>query len=1105
MKRHTAICTLISITLIVGLLFQLPAWGKTKKPLKDNAGDKTKLNAGTLSGLKWRLIGPAMPSGRISDIAVHPKNRNIFYIAVGSGGVWKTVNNGTTWTPVFDSQPSFSIGCVTIDPNFHDVIWVGSGENVSGRHVGYGDGIYKSLNGGKTWKNMGLAKTEHISKILVDPRDSNVIFVAAEGPLWNPGGERGVYKSMDGGTTWKPVLQISKDTGVNDIAFEPGNPDIIYASAYQRRRSVAAFMGGGPESGIYKSIDNGKNWRRLTVGLPKNHMGRIGLAVSTIKPNVVYATIEARGKEKGFYRSTDRGESWEQRSNYISNGTGPHYYQEIYADPHRFDCVYQMDVWMHVTLDGGKTFKKVGEKFKHSDNHALAFDPNDPDYLVAGSDGGLYQTWDRGKTWRYAPNLPITQFYRIALDNALPYYNVHGGAQDNGSLLGPSRTLNIHGIHNSDWYFTSGADGYACAIDPKDPNIIYVQWQTGNPLRYDKKNGETIEIRPTPPPGADVQRWNWEAPLIISPHSHTRLYYASQQLYRSDDRGDSWTAVSPDLSRGIFRYEQKIMGTQWSADALWDHGAMSFYGNISAIAESPLKENLLYIGTDDGLIQVSEDGGKHWRKIEKIPGVPAFSFVNDIQACLHNADTVFAVLDNHKTGDFKPYVVKSTDRGKTWKVISGNLPNRHIIWTLAQDHKKPGLLFAGTEFGVFFTLDSGKKWVRLKGGLPPIPVRDLEIQRRENDLVAGTFGRGIYIIDDYSLLRHISPQSLKQDAQLFPVKKTLSYVQSKPLNFGSKGFQGDSHFSAPNPPFGAVFTYYLKKSLHTGKQLRLKKEKKLEKQGKPIPFPGWDTLRNEKLEDQPTILLTVKDSAGHIVRRLTGPTRAGIHRVAWDLRYPTVSPIKLKIRKDLPPWQQPPKGPLVIPGTFTVSIDKLENGKITPLAKPQSFNVEPLGFASLPVPDQKDILAYQQKARKLQRAMFNTTSASREALRQIKFIKKAITSTPNANPTWNLEAIRIEKEINAILQEINGDFMLMMRGEPYAPSLRERLKIQEKVTCEITKTNKQNYKIAATNFEKLLPKLKKLIESDLPTLQQKLEKAKAPYTPGRKLPDYKKD
>jgi len=1098
--KHTIVYIVFFIILI-----QIPTISFAKGAKIDQSNY---LNSELFSGLTFRNIGPALTSGRISDIAIHPCNSSTWYVVVGSGGVWKTVNSGTTWKPVFNRESSYSIGCVAIDPNQPDIIWVGTGENVSGRHVGFGDGIYRSKNGGKTWENMGLKKSEHISKILIDPRHSDVIYVAAEGPLWSSGGERGLYKSTNCGQSWTLSLNVSNDTGVTDIAFEPGNPDILYAAAYQRRRSVAAFIGGGPESAIYKSIDAGKHWEKLTVGLPKDHVGRIGLAVSPIKPNVVYATIEAGNKEKGFYCSVDRGESWEKRNSYISGGTGPHYYQEIYASPHRFDCVYQMDVWLHVTEDGGKTFHKVGEKHKHSDNHALAFIPQNPDYLLAGCDGGIYESWDRGKTWKFAANLPVPQFYKMALDNDLPFYNINGGTQDNGTLMGPSRTLNINGIMNSDWFFTGGADGYACDIDPQEPNIVYVEWQGGKLQRYDKKSGQIISIQPQPEPGDDPPRWNWDSPLLISPHSHTRLYFGSQRLYRSDDRGDSWTPISPDLSRNIFRLEEKIMGKKWSSDALWDHEAMSFFGNLTAISESPLKEGLLYVGTDDGLIHVSENNGKSWRKIDKIPGVPPFFFANDIKASLHDIDTVYIALDNHKTGDLKPYLMKSIDRGHTWTSIATDLPHPLIVWAIAQDHVNPDLLFIGTESGLYFTLDGGNHWTKFTGGLPTISFRDIEIQRRENDLVGASFGRGFFILDDYSPLRHIDRTTFESDAVLFPVKKALIYIPRKPLELEGKAFMGDAFYTAPNPPYGAVFTYFLNKPLITHQEKRRMIEKQREKQNQPINFPGWKLLRAENREEPPAIILTVKDKDGNIVRRITGPVKKGINRVTWDLRYPSPAPTKLEQPKDVEPWNRPARGPLVIPGTFTVQMAKRTNGLITPMGNPQTFTVESLELATLSAKNKKELLTFQAKASDLQRAMKGAEALIKETLNHLAFMKKALMDTPAAPILLKDKINTIENQLKDIQIQISGDRLLKKRGEPRTPSLLERVSkdaIQLSATTGITQTHKRNYEIAASTFESLLKKLRQLIDRDLETLKGKLDEAGAPWTPGRGVPNWKKN
>jgi photosystem II stability/assembly factor-like uncharacterized protein len=1088
----------IVFALSLALIVSAVAWSQTKPAEK-----KSLLTADLLSGLEFRNIGPAAMSGRISDIVIHPKNRSLWYVAVGSGNVWKTENAGTTWTPIFDNQGSYSIGCLTLDPNNPDVVWVGTGENVSGRHVGFGDGVYKSLNGGKTWTNMGLAKSEHIARILVDPRNSNTIYVAAEGPLWSSGGERGLYKSVDGGKTWTISLEISKDTGVTSAELDPSNPDILYAAAYQRRRSVAAFMAGGPESAIYKSEDAGKTWRKLSVGLPGGDKGKIGLAVSPIDPSVVYATVEAGPEERGFYRSKDRGESWEKRNSFISGGTGPHYYQEIYADPDTFDRVYQMDPETRVTDDGGKTWRPLGEKNKHVDNHALAFVKGDPEYLLEGCDGGVYETHDLGKTWRFFDNLPVTQFYKLALDNALPFYSVHGGAQDNGSQLGPSRTLNAHGISNSDWVVTYGADGYACAIDPEDPNILYVEWQNGGLLRYDRKSQEAVVISPAPGPDDPPLRFNWDSPVLISPHSHIRIYYASQFLWRSEDRGNSWTKISPDLTRSIFRLEQPIMGKTWSVDALWDQGAMSMYSTITTVDESRLEEGLVYVGTDDGLIQVTEDGGKSWRKIDKIPGVPDYFFVNKIKASKHDKDSVFAAVDSHKTGDYKPYLLKSTDRGKTWVNIAADLPQRTIVWSVAQDKVKKDLLFAGTEFGIYASLDSGARWLKLSGGVPTISFRDIDVQEREGDLVGASFGRSFFILDDYSPLRQISEESLQKDALLFPVKKALQYIPMRPLDSSEKGCLGDGFYTAPNPPFGAVFTYYLKDSLKSAAEARREEEKKLDQAGKPITFPGWEKLRKEETEDKPEIVLTVSDESGQVVRRITGPGSKGIHRVAWNLRYPAVEPIELEAtgREE---WQGTPEGPLVVPGTFTVSLAKKVEGVLTPLGEPQTFIVESLGLATLAEKDRQALLDFQKKAGELQRAIMGAGAAAREAGEQLRYMEKALLETPQADPKLLERAKDLKRRLQEAMRVLWFDRTVMMHNEAASPSLMQRVSAQLGTTCPITETAKRDYEIAGAAFEKLLADMRVLIDQDVKKLGDDLEAAGAPWTPGRHLPVWKK-
>jgi photosystem II stability/assembly factor-like uncharacterized protein len=1053
----------------------------------------------TFGGLAWRGIGPALMSGRVADIAVHPTDRATWVIAVASGGLWRTENSGTTWTPVADDTGSYSWGCVTFDPKNPQTVWAGSGENNSQRSVGYGDGVYKSVDGGRTFKNVGLKESEHIGKILVDPRDSSVVYVAAQGPLWKDGGERGLYKTTDGGKSWKAVLTISERTGVTDAVFDPRNPDVLYAAAYQRRRHVWTLINGGPEGAIYKSTDAGASWTKLEKGLPEGDVGRIGLAISETNPDLVYATIEAAGDGSGFYRTTDAGATWEKRSATIAGS--PQYYQEIFVDPNNDQRVYLVDVFMLVTEDGGKTFRRAGEKDKHVDNHALWIDPKDSDHLVNGNDGGVYESWDRAATWQYKANLPVTQFYKLGLDNDAPFYHVYGGTQDNATQGGPARTASAAGIANSDWFVTLGGDGFKPAVDPTDPAIVYSQYQHGELYRFDRRNGERIDIQPQTMPGEDPSRWNWDSPLIISPHAHTRLYFASQRVYRSDDRGDSWRAVSGDLTRQIDRNQLPVMGRVYGIDAVAKNNSTSFYGNIVALAESPKSEGLLYAGTDDGLIQVTDDAGGSWRKIDSFPGVPEKSYVSDIEASPFDADTVFAAFDNHKMGDFKPYLLKSTNRGRSWESVAGNLPARGTVYAVALDHVDRDLLFAGTEFGAFFTRDGGKTWIQLKAGLPPIAVRDIEIQRRENDVVLATFGRGFYVLDDYTPLRALEPKALEQPAILFPVDDAWVYVPREPLGDSGKATQGAGYFLAPNPPFGAVFTYYLKDELKTKKALRQDSEKKLQKEGKDTPYPSWDALRAEDREEAPAIVLTVRDQAGQVVRRLTGPVAAGTHRVAWDLRFPAADPTKLEVAGEGTPWDFLPTGPLAAPGRYTVELARRADGALTPLAGPVPFEAKTLGTASLPPADRTALLAFQRDVARLQGAVLGAGEAAGEAQRRIDHLAKALFEAPGADPALRDRARALDADLRAIKEELYGDPVRQREQEPASPGIVDR--VQRIVygtwgsTAAPTGTQRAMFDTAGTLFESTLKKLQKLAEVDLPALERAADAAGAPWTPGR--------
>lgn len=1045
-------------------------------------------------GLSVRGIGPAMMGGRIADIAIHPDHDALWYVAVGSGGVWKTTNAGTTWTPIFDEQGSYSIGDVTVDPANPRVVWVGTGENVSGRHVGWGDGVYRSADGGGTWTRMGLEKSEHIGKILVDPRDSNVVYVAAEGPLWAAGGQRGLYKTSDGGISWTRVLHVDDNTGVTDIAFHPNDPDVIYAAAYERRRHVWGFMAGGSGSGIHKSTDGGASWQRKSKGLPKGDMGKIGLAVTPANPDLVYATIEADEDSRGFYRSEDRGESWVRKNDYISGGTGPHYYQEITASPQDEDLVFQMDVFFNVTRDGGETFSVLGTgREKHSDNHALWIDPNDDRHLIAGSDAGLYESFDQGTTWRHFPNLPVSQFYKVAVDNSEPFYNILGGTQDLGTLFGPSRTMMTEGVRNQDWYVPLGADGYSVVFDPDDNDISYMEYQQGYMFRHHRNSNELVHIQPQPAPGEPPERWNWDTPITISPHDPSRLYVGSQRVWRSDDRGNSWRPISEDLTSNENRYELGYSGRVWSVDALHDNGAMSKYATITSISESPVREGTIYVGTDDGLIHATRDGGETWQRAAPLPTQAGPAFVNDIVASLFDPDTVFAVADSHKLGDFAPYVFVSENRGRSWRAISGDLPAGTIAWAIQQDHEDEQLLFLGTEYGARFSLDGGKNWHELAGA-PTIAFRDITLQRRDDDFVGATFGRGIYILDDYSPLRSMAETSFGSTATIFPVRDAWWYVPSVPSQAAGMPTFGSDSFRAPNPDFGALITYYLPESPESGKDMRRREENTLREAGRDIPFPGWDRLRNERRESAPRVLLLVRDAEDKPVRWLEAPSEKGSHRVAWDLRFPPPDAVDLSKPGFVPPWVGEPHGPLAAPGEYSVQLYSIVAGEIEALTDPQRFAVKPVRAAPDGT-DYADVAAFQQKAADLRRRIAHADEELDRSRDLLKHMKAAALKAPDADPSLFTRLDEFGAALDELETRLSGDSVRAGLDEATRPSIASRAynaANNRTNTFPATATQEADFEIAREAFAAFSRDLGTLLDDRLKQLEADLLAAGAP-------------
>ncbi len=1043
----------------------------------------------TFDGLKFRNLGPALTSGRIADIAIHPENENIWYIAVGSGGVWKTTNSATTWKPIFDKQTSYSIGCLTLDPSNPRTIWVGTGENVGGRHVGFGDGIYVSHDEGKTWKNMGLKNSEHLSKIIVHPEDSNTIWVAAQGPLWSSGGERGVYKSTDGGTSWKKTLAGENQwTGATDLLIDPRNPDVLYAATWQRHRNVAAYLGGGPGTALYKSTDGGESWTKLTEGIPKERLGKIGLAMSHFNPDVIYAAIEMERRKGGVFMSENGGQSWKKMSNTVSGGTGPHYYQELYSSPHKDGRLYLMNNYVMISEDHGKTFVQMNEKRKHVDSHAMGFKASDPNYVLFGTDGGLYESFDHTKNWKYVSNLPVIQYYKVAVDDAAPFYHIYGGTQDNGSHGGPSRTRKSGGVYNSDWWVTLSADGHQSATEPGNPDITYGEFQQGVLWRVDQTTRETVYIQPQPGLNDPAERWNWDSPILVSPHKPSRIYFASQRVWKSENRGDSWDAVSPDLTRDQERLSLPIMGGQQSWDNAWDVLAMSTYNTITSLAESPIQEGLLYAGTDDGILQVSEDGGDNWRKLElgSIKGVPSTAFVNDVRADLYDANTVYLALDNHKYGDYKPYLLKSTDKGRSWTLINGNLPSKLLTWRLVQDHVDRNLMFAATEYGVYMTKNGGGSWTQLKGGMPTISIRDITIQRRENDLVAASFGRGFYVLDDISPLRSFDNTVKNSEGTLFDVKSAYWYVPK-----GEVYAQGSNEYKAPNPAFGAVFTYYLKDSIPSLEASR----KAAEKNKTNIPFPGWDALEAEKLQQGPNIMFTVRDSKGQVVNIVKGTNKKGFNRVSWDLSFADRSGEKLVAPKSGEDYFN--YNIMATPGDYTVTMEKWVDGTRQQLGETKSFKVIPLAKGALEGASYEEIIAFRKSLEDFQQDLKATKTVLRESKKKIDAMQRALMRATEPSAELAARLYETRSKIMAVDSELNGNKAKEDIGEKNAPSASSAESVGKRAlatsTYGPTEMHKSALNMGKSRLKGVKSALSEIVNDDIPALEAELKAAGAPW------------
>ncbi len=1079
------------IALSLSIIFLTPKDTFAQKKITEKK-DSVKIES--FSGLKFRSIGPAYFSGRIADIAINPKKYSEWFVAVASGHLWKTNNAGITWDAVFDNYGAYSTSCIKYDPNNQFVLWLGTGENNHQRSLGYGNGVYKSMDGGQSWVNMGLKNSRQIGNILIDPRNSNVVYVACEGSVWGSGGDRGLYKTTDGGKTWKKILNISENTGVNNIICDPRNPDVLYASSEQRRRHVFTKIGGGPETAIYKSINAGETWDKLTNGLPAGPMGGIGLAVSPVNPDVVYAIIESTKEFGGFFRSSNCGASWKKMSDHTSLGQ---YYNEIYCDPKVLDKIYSVETYTQVTLDGGTTWNPISTSKRHVDDHAMWIDPMNPSHFLIGGDGGLYETYDDGANYRFTTNLPVAQFYRVQVDNSLPFYYVYGGTQDNNSTGGPSRNTKNDGVVSDDWFVPTGGDGFWTQIDPTDPNIVYVESQYGGMVRYNKLTGESVDIRPEPLKDELTFKWNWNTPLIISPHNHKRIYVAANKLFKSDDMGNSWTAISEDLTTKTDRNSFPVMGKYWSIDAVMKDVSTSLYGTIISLDESTIKEGLIYAGTDDGQISTTDDGGKTWKQIKNFPGIPEYTYVSDICASRFDENIVFASFDNILRDDFKPYILKSNDKGKTWTSISSNLPINGTIHTIQQDHVNPDLLFIGTEFGVFFTIDGGKKWTQLKSGIPDIQVRDIAIQRRENDLVVATFGRGFYILDDYTPLRQITKDTTNKAAFIFPIKDALLYIETS-----NKDQQGATYYKAANPPYGATFTYFIKDIPKTLKELRQEKEELLFKDSKPIPQPTITQLREEELEISPYFTFTITDETGNIVRRMNTNPSAGINRISWNLRYTAL--YSVDIDKFTP--GETPSGILAPPGNYKVALSVTYRDTVKELVQAVSFVVKPLNNN---VYSTVNNIAFYKKVAELENVMDGTYNKINDLKKEVNSIMEALQRSSKNTNNEMLLAVTINKKLDNLLFAYDGKKMGASDEEtpPTKVTLWQRLgKVSWATwanTSEPSKEQVNAYDILLVEFGNVYEQTKQIIDVDLVKLYDATKSLNLPATPG-KLPEWKK-
>jgi len=1035
-KSYYRLLLVMSLSFILSL--SLGA-AKTKKKSPDLFTESV------LNNLQWRCIGPANMGGRIDDFAVVESNPHIIYAATASGGVWKTTNNGVTWEPVFDDQSTSTIGDVTVAPSNPDIVWVGTGEPNNRQSSSWGNGVYRSMDGGKTWQNMGLADSHHIGRIVIHPTDPDFVYVAALGHLWGPNKKRGLYKTTDGGQTWENTKFIDENTGFVDVAMDPESPTTLYAAAYQRRRRGWGFNGGGPGSSIYKTTDGGQTWVKLTNGLPKGNTGRIGIDIYRSNPNIVYAIIEHQ--EGGVFRSEDKGLTWKRMS---STNPRPMYYSQIRIDPNNDQRIWVLGASMYVSEDGGKNFRTDYVKQIHGDHHAMWINPGKSNQMILGSDGGIYFSYDRGRTWDFVNSLPLGQFYEIGFDLRQPYY-IYGGLQDNGSWGGPSATMYRVGITNEDWFRIGGGDGFYVLVDPTDHTLIYAESQNGNLFRFDLKTGESKSIRPLPEDEEETYRFNWNSPILISPHDPKTIYYAGNKLFRSPDRGETWEA-SIDLTTQHDRDKLPLMGVLSDEKTLSRNDGIAYYGDIISVSESPLKKGLLYVGTDDGNLQVSRDEGKTWKNVtDKVPGVPKYTYVSRVIASRFDEGRAYVTLDGHRNDGFKAYVFMTDDYGESWKSISSNLPEGSTVNVIREHHRNPDLLFVGTERGAYVSFDRGQKWVRIKGNLPIVPVDDIAIHPRENDLIFGTHGRSIWVLDDMTPLEQLTKDVLASQGYLYDIREATIFNL-----YNHKGSLGHKVFVGPNSPQGAIISYYLKE---------------------------------EVKED---VKIVIENNNGKKIREIKGPKEAGINRITWDLRYkPPVQPFEGERSR----WFRV-QAPFVLPGEYKAAL-KISDQEMTRTVKVIGDPRIDISFEDRKAQHEALFVLYE-----LYPVLSEVDKASDSLKKQLAELKKNLKKLPDV-PELILEEIEaISKEMDDIRMKLMGDPKLGWQG--LRRSLKGRIVILGRdvggYTSAPSQRQLQQIHKNSEHLKALVERMNKVIEEAIPKLNKLMNENKIPYLiPGEKI------